>query len=212
MIGSVGGVGLALVVGGLQACAAGGSDDSFWAPGGTPPQGGVGGASSATSGSTSSTGGQASSTTGASTTATTGQTSSTSGQTSSTSGQTSSTSTVAAASSSTSGGGVSWANDIFDPIFGPSGTSPCSINGTCHTNNQSSFKCGTTATSCYTGFVNAQWISPGSGASSSSLVNAATSPLCGSLGGNMPRTYGTCITQAQLQTIQTWLAAGAPDN
>jgi hypothetical protein len=106
---------------------------------------------------------------------------------------------------------VTWTS-IYDTVFGPSGSSPCAINGSCHTQNDHGFACGTTKTSCYNGFVSAGYISPGSGASSSSLVDPSSSPLCGSLGGNMPRSYGTCVTDAQVANIQTWLASGAPDN
>jgi hypothetical protein len=189
------GVGASLLVGGVQACAAGGSDDSFWAPGGTPPPGGVGGAGSSTTSPSSSTTGPGSSTTGPG---------------SSTTGPSSSS---VASSTTTSSGAVSWTNDIYDPIFGPSGTSPCSINGSCHTNNQSSFRCGTDQTTCYNGFVSYGMVVPGSSATSqSSIVNPATSPLCGSLGGNMPKSGYACVTSAQITTITNWLAAGAPDN
>jgi hypothetical protein len=95
-------------------------------------------------------------------------------------------------------------------MFGPSGTSTCAGGG-CHTINQSGFACGTTATSCYNGFINSGYLVTGSSAPSSPLVDPTQSCLCGSLGGNMPK-GGTCITAAQLTKIQTWLACGAPDN
>jgi hypothetical protein len=197
----------------LQACAAGGSDDSFWAPGGTPPPGGVGGAGSSTTSPSSSTTGPGSSTTGPSSSSTTGpSSSSTTGPSSSTTGPGSS-STAASSSTSTSSGAVSWTDDIYNPIFGPSGTSPCSVNGSCHTHSQSGLTCGTDQTTCYNGFVSYGMVVPGSGATSqSTIVNPATSPLCGTLGGNMPRSGYACITDAQITTITNWLAAGAPDN
>jgi hypothetical protein len=59
--------------------------------------------------------------------------------------------------------------------------------------------------------VNSGLVTPGASASSSALVDPSQSPLCGSLGGNMPK-GGNCITSTQLSEIQCWLAAGAPDN
>jgi hypothetical protein len=59
--------------------------------------------------------------------------------------------------------------------------------------------------------VNAGLVTPGSNASSSKLVNPSSSPLCGSLGGGMPK-GGTCVTAAEITEIEAWLAAGAPDN
>jgi hypothetical protein len=59
--------------------------------------------------------------------------------------------------------------------------------------------------------VSAGLVTPGAGASSSVLVSPTQSPLCGSLGGNMPK-QGACVTSAQLAQIQAWLASGAPDN
>jgi hypothetical protein len=54
-------------------------------------------------------------------------------------------------------------------------------------------------------------VTPGANAPSSSLVDPNTSPLCGTLGGDMPKN-GTCVTAAQINEIQAWLACGAPDN
>ncbi len=99
---------------------------------------------------------------------------------------------------------------IYDTIFGPSGTSTCSGSG-CHTKSQSGFTCGSSATSCYTGMVNAGLVTAGSGASSSQLVDPSTSPLCGTLGGDMPKGHA-CVTAAQITEIKCWLSAGAPDN
>jgi hypothetical protein len=97
-------------------------------------------------------------------------------------------------------------------VFGPAGTSTCAGGG-CHTSSQSGFACGTTAKSCYTGFVNYGMVVAGANASSqSTIVNPNLSPLCGSgLGGNMPKT-GACLTAAQISEIKTWLACGAPDD
>jgi hypothetical protein len=87
------------------------------------------------------------------------------------------------------------------------------VGGSCHTGNQSGFACGTTKTSCYNGLVSAGYITPGASASSSALVDPASSCLCGGSGlsGNMPKGY-PCITAAEEQEIQAWLATGAPDN
>jgi hypothetical protein len=128
-------------------------------------------------------------------------------------GSTSASSSSSSASSSAStggGGGTTW-TQIYGTVFGPQGTSACSKGGGCHTNTQSGFKCGTTKAACYTGFVSSGWVTPGANASASTLVNAAKSPLCGSLGGNMPKN-GNCITSAQLAEIKSWLAAGAQNN
>lgn len=100
---------------------------------------------------------------------------------------------------------------LYDTIFGPGGTSNCSYGGGCHTNGQSGFTSGTTKTTCYNGMVSKGLISPGANASSSELVTAGSSPLCGTLGGNMPA-VGACVTSAQLTEIRAWLATGAPDN
>jgi hypothetical protein len=122
----------------------------------------------------------------------------------------SSSSSSASSSSSGSGGAVTWTT-LYGTIFGPTGTSSCVRNGSCHTNDQSGFACGTTKTSCYTGMINKGLITPGASASSSELVNPSSSPLCGSLGGAMPQ-GGTCVTSAQVSEIEAWLASGAPDD
>jgi hypothetical protein len=105
---------------------------------------------------------------------------------------------------------VTW-TQLYDGIFGPTGTSNCAEGGGCHTNNQSGFQCGTSKTTCYTGMVNAGLVTPGASASSSVLVTSGQSPLCGTLGGIMPK-GGTCVTDAQITEIESWLATGAPDN
>ncbi len=105
---------------------------------------------------------------------------------------------------------MTW-TEIYDTVFGPSGTSNCSAGGGCHTKNQSGFTCGTTKTTCYTGMVNAGLVTAGTNASSSELVTQGSSPLCGTLGGSMPKT-GSCVTAAQITEIKEWLATGAPDN
>jgi hypothetical protein len=53
-------------------------------------------------------------------------------------------------------------------------------------------------------------VTPGAGAASSWIAGAG-SPLCGSLGGNMPK-GGNCITAAELAQLKSWLAAGAPND
>jgi hypothetical protein len=104
---------------------------------------------------------------------------------------------------------VTWTT-LYNTVFGPSGTSHCT-GSNCHTNTQSGFKCGTSKATCYTGMINSGLVTAGAGASSSSLVDPSTSPLCGSLGGNMPK-GGTCISASVLAEIQSWLASGAPNN
>jgi hypothetical protein len=52
---------------------------------------------------------------------------------------------------------------------------------------------------------------PGPDASSSVLVEPGKSPLCGSLGGNMPK-VGACVSSDQLTAIHAWLAAGAQND
>lgn len=59
--------------------------------------------------------------------------------------------------------------------------------------------------------INAGLVTAGAQASSSDLVNPNYSPLCGSLGGSMPK-GGACVTSSQVQQIKSWLAAGAPNN
>lgn len=105
---------------------------------------------------------------------------------------------------------VTW-TDLYDTIFGQSGSSNCAKNGGCHTSSQSGFKCGTSKAACYNGMVSAGLVTPGADASSSVLVDPQSSPLCGALGGNMPK-GGTCVTGSQVQQIKAWLANGAPND
>jgi len=123
----------------------------------------------------------------------------------------SSTSSSAASSSSSSGGSATTWTELYSTVFGPSGTSNCSRNGGCHTNSQSGFKCGSTKASCYNGMVSSGLVNTGASASSSPLVDPSQSPLCGSLGGNMPK-GGACVTASELSQIQSWLGAGAQNN
>ena len=97
-------------------------------------------------------------------------------------------------------------------MFGPSGTSTCT-GSSCHTGSQSGFTCGSSKTTCYNGFVNAGYITPGASAGSSALLDPAQTCLCGgsNLTGNMPKGHA-CITAAQEAQIQAWLNSGAPDN
>jgi hypothetical protein len=128
-------------------------------------------------------------------------------------GSTSGSSTSSSSSSSASSSGtsaVTW-TELYNGVFGTSGTSNCALSSACHLHTQSGFQCGTTKTTCYDGLVSAGLVMPGAGASSSVLVTSGQSPLCGSLGGNMPR-QGACVTSAQLAQIQAWLGSGAPDN
>lgn len=126
---------------------------------------------------------------------------------------TSASASSAAASSSSTGnmGAVTW-TQIYNTLFAANGSAPCSVNGGCHTNTQSGFKCGTSKATCYSGFVNSGLVTTGANAPQSALVDPNQSPLCGSLGGNMPKTYGSCISAADLTEIKTWLAEGAPNN
>jgi hypothetical protein len=113
---------------------------------------------------------------------------------------------------STTGGGsvVTW-TQVYTTIFGPQGTSTCAKNGGCHTGSQSGFKCGTTKDICYGGLVLSGMVTPGAGAASSALVTSVQSPLCGPLGGSMPKN-GTCVTSAQLQQIKAWLSNGGQND
>ncbi len=122
------------------------------------------------------------------------------------------TSTTSATTSSTSGGGggITW-TQLYNGVFGPTGTSACT-GSSCHTNTKSGFKCGTSKTTCYNGFVSSGYITPGANASSSPLIDPAQSCLCGSLGGNMPAGSAPCITNTQLTQLKSWLASGAPNN
>jgi hypothetical protein len=108
------------------------------------------------------------------------------------------------------GGDVTW-TDLYNNIFGPTGSASCVSGGGCHTLSQSGFKCGTSASACYTGIVNSGYVIPGTSASTSTLVDPSKSPLCGSLGGNMPK-GGACVTTSEITQIKSWLAAGAQNN
>ena len=100
---------------------------------------------------------------------------------------------------------------LYNAVFGPSGTSSCARGGGCHTHIQSGFRCGTTKVSCYAGLVAAGLVTTGANASSSVIADPMQSPLCGNLGGNMPK-VGACVTDAEIGEIRSWLASGAPDN
>lgn len=113
-------------------------------------------------------------------------------------------------SSSTTAADVSWTL-LYNTVFGPNSASSCSANGGCHTNSQNGFKCGKTKDSCYEGMVAAALVTPGPDAPSSRIVDPEKSPLCGSLGGTMPKT-GKCVSDSQIAKIQSWLAAGAPND
>jgi hypothetical protein len=210
----------------VQACSAGGADESLWDPGGNPAPSGHGGNGGATAAVTATTGqsgnttGQGAGTTtgqGAGTTTSTSHSSSSStttgagaGTTTSTTTGTSTTSTSTTTSSTSSSSGVTW-TEIYNGVFGPSGTSTCT-GSSCHTNSRSGFKCGTSASTCYTGFVSDGYVTAGSSASSSAIVDPSQTCLCGSgLSGNMPKGHA-CLTAAQITQIKTWLAAGAPNN
>ena len=202
----------------LQACSAGGADVSFWDPGGTPVPIGSGGSSSSSATTTSGPSSSSGPTTTASSSTTTTTASSSSGPTSTSSSSTgtttttvSSSSSAAASSSSSTGGPVTW-TEIYNQVFGPSGTSPCSGSG-CHTTSRSGFACGTTAASCCQGLINAGYIVQGSMASTSPLTDPSQSCLCNvaTFGGNMPRNW-PCVTKAQVALINAWLATGAPCN
>jgi hypothetical protein len=127
------------------------------------------------------------------------------------SGSTSSSSSSSSSSGTTSSGSATTWTQLYNGIFGPSGTSSCVAGGGCHTTSQSGFKCGTSKSSCYSGIVSSGLVTTGSGAPGSALVTAGYSPLCGSLGGNMPQ-GGTCVSSTKLAQIKSWLAAGAPNN
>ena len=129
--------------------------------------------------------------------------------TSGSSSKASSTGAGPGVTSSTGSSGITW-TQIYNSTFGPSGTASCT-GGSCHTNTKSGFKCGTSASTCYTGFVNSGYIAPGANASTSALVDPNQSCLCGSLGGNMP-IGNSCISSSELQNLKAWLATGAPNN
>jgi hypothetical protein len=135
-------------------------------------------------------------------------TGSSSSSTSSSSSSSTSSSSTSASSSGTPA--VTW-TQIYNGVFGPSGSSSCVKGGGCHTFAQSGFKCGTSKDTCYNGIVASGYVNPGAGAASSDLVNPSSSPLCGSLGGNMPK-GGGCVSAAHLADIKSWLSAGAPND
>jgi hypothetical protein len=178
----------------LAACSAGGADSSLWDPGTGEPL--DNGGESSTSGGASSSGNASSS----------GKTSSSS---TSSSGKTSSSSSTSSTTSS-AGGTVTW-TQIYNTMFGPSGTSTCT-GSSCHTGSRSGFACGNSPSSCWNGFVAAGYIDNQT-PSNTLLVDPAQSCLCGSgLSGNMPKFPHSCLTSAQVSEIKSWIAAGAQNN
>jgi hypothetical protein len=109
-------------------------------------------------------------------------------------------------------GATTW-TEIYTTYFGPTGTANCSRNGGCHTNTKKGFKCGNDKTTCYNGLKTKGLISPGPNAGSSVLGDPNTSPLCGTLGGNMPpQGSGTCLNSAAVQKLDSWLKNGAQND
>jgi hypothetical protein len=200
----VGGVALAAATALAVACSAGGSDKSLWQAGQPPPSDGSGGAGGAG-------GAAATNSVGGSTVTATTTVGSTTATTTTAASTTVASSTSVASSSSSSGGGETW-TELYNGVFGQSGTSTCNAVGGCHQSSKGGFTCGTTKTTCYNGFVSAGWITPGASASQSPLVDPSQSCLCGSLGGNMPRSPGHCPSSTDVQNLKSWLATGAPDN
>jgi hypothetical protein len=221
-------IGLLLSGFAFYACAAGGADPAFWAPGGalTPVGDGCGGGTGGASGSTSSNGGAGPSTTsgtssgpttsGPSTSSGPSTTSSGPSTTSSTSSGPSTTSSTSSgpsttSSSTTSGGGAITWTYLYTNLFGPTGPADCTSNGGCHTNTQSGFKCGTTATECYDGLVNAGYVVAGGPASAEPILQPSSTCLNGVLGYNMPKN-GYKITAADVANMTSWANAGAQDD
>jgi len=209
----------------LLACAAGGADPAFWESGGDPAPGagGTGGAGGAPSGAqTSSSTGNGPSTTSSTGTGTSSHSSagagpsatSSSGATTTSSGHgatSSSTSTTSSTTTSTtsSSGAVTW-TEIYNSMFGPSGTSTCA-GGSCHTNSRNGFQCSSNS-GCCESFVSDGYVTQGSGSTSSALTDPSQSCLCGvSSTGNMPKGH-SCVTTAQIAEINAWLATGAACN
>jgi hypothetical protein len=125
-------------------------------------------------------------------------------------GGSTSSSTSSSSGSTSSGAAATWTS-LYGHVFGPGGSSSCVAGGGCHTTLRGGFKCGTSKDSCYNGIVNSGLVNLGGSASSSPLVSPSQSPLCGSLGGNMPQ-GGTCVSSANLNEIKSWLANGAQND
>jgi hypothetical protein len=199
-------------------CNAGGGDSTFWDPQASTDGNGGFGAGTVTQATTSTSVTSATTTTstgfGGSAVTSSSVGPSTSAVTTATTGPATVTSTTVAsstiASSSTGGTTATW-TEVYDQLFGPNGTGHCSTGGGCHQSRKSGFACGSSSSSCYSGFVSAGWIDPGANASSSPIVDPSQSPLCGSLGGNMPP-HSSCYASSEIQLLQQWLDSGAPEN
>ena len=105
---------------------------------------------------------------------------------------------------------MTW-TELYNTVFGPSGGASCVKGGGCHTSTISGFKCGSDKNTCYNGLVSYGMVQPGGSAAYSSIASPGGSPLCGTLGGNMPK-GGGCITASELANLKSWLSTGAPNN
>jgi hypothetical protein len=98
---------------------------------------------------------------------------------------------------------------IYARYIGPGTPGHCSGTGGCHTTSRAGFKCGTSASECYAGLVQAGMVTPANGAQSP-LGLVGQSPLVW-LGGGMPLDDDTPNAAAGA-AVQAWVAAGAKND
>ena len=113
-----------------------------------------------------------------------------------------------AASEAAAAGAPTWAQ-IYAQYIGPGTPGHCSGAGGCHTTSRAGFKCGTSASECFAGLVQAGLVTPANGAQSP-IGLVGQSPLVW-LGGGMPLDNDTPNPVAGA-AVQAWVAAGAKNN
>ncbi len=98
---------------------------------------------------------------------------------------------------------------IYAQYIGPGTPGHCSGTGGCHTSSRAGFKCGTSASECFAGMVQAGLVTPANGAQSP-IGLVGQSPLVW-LGGGMPLDNDSPNPVAGA-AVQAWVAAGAQNN
>jgi hypothetical protein len=113
-----------------------------------------------------------------------------------------------AAPEAAAAGAPTW-TQIYAQYIGPGTPGHCSGTGGCHTASRAGFKCGTSASECFTGMVQAGLVTPANGAASP-IGMVGQSPLVW-LGGGMPLDDDSPNPTAGA-AVQAWVAAGAKNN
>jgi hypothetical protein len=113
-----------------------------------------------------------------------------------------------AAPEAAAAGAPTW-TQIYAQYIGPGTPGHCSGTGGCHTASRAGFKCGTSASECFTGMVQAGLVTPANGAASP-IGMVGQSPLVW-LGGGMPLDDDSPNPAAAV-AVQAWVAAGAKNN